>query len=38
MNTRPHRLSNKFRVFRYRHFIIPQSKLLSDTILEDFPN
>src|SRR6266536_4273127 len=38
MNTRLSRLSNKFRAFRYRHSITPQPKLLSDTILEDFPN
>ena len=38
MNTRPPQLLDKFRTFRYRYSVIPQLKLLSDTILEDFPN
>ncbi len=38
MSIRLSRLLNKFGVFRYRHFIISQLKLLLDTILEDFFN
>ena len=38
MNARPFRLLDEFRAFRYRYFMIFQSKLLSGTILEDFPD
>ncbi len=38
MSARLSRLLDKFRAFRYHYFIISQLKLLSDTILEDFPD
>ena len=38
MSARPSRLLDKLKAFRYRYFIISQLKLLSGTVLEDFPN
>ncbi len=38
MSARPPRLLDELGVFRYRYFITSQLKLLSGTILEDFPD